>query len=260
MSKLGKRRIMKIAVVDDFRKDRDNLALQLESYIQEYKLEGEIYSYPSGEDFLDAFEAEGGFDLVFLDIYMNGMDGMKVAKELRLKDRTCQIVFVTSSDSFAIEGYKVRAFRYLVKPYSQRDLQDILEELFVAAKKERPYLEVREDRISKKIYLNDIVMAELDGHYTILYLENGEQVRTRMTVRELAEKLTDRCFLECYRNVLVNLDYVDRVEEGMGGWEAFVLRGGQKAQIQKAKRSQVRQYFTDYLFWKAEGEGGKSGI
>ena len=43
-------------------------------------------------------------------------------------------------------------------------------------------------------------MAELDGHYTIFYLSSGERMRTRMTVRELAKSLTEKCFLECYRN------------------------------------------------------------
>lgn len=250
---------MRIAVVDDFQKDRDNLALQLEAYIRDNGLEGEIYGYLGGEEFLEAFEEKKGFDTVFLDIYMNGMDGMSVAKELRLKDSACRIIFVTSSDSFAVQGYKVRAFQYLVKPYSRDELLEVLDELFASVKKKRPYLELREERISKKIYYDEIVMAELDGHYTIFYLSSGERMRTRMTVRELAKSLTEKCFLECYRNVLVNLDYVEQVKEGKGGWEAFVMKGGHNALIQRTKRSQVRQYFTDYLFWKTEREGMRNG-
>jgi len=46
---------------------------------------------------------------------------------------------------------------------------------------------------------------------------------------------------------------------GKGGWEAFVMKGGHNALIQRTKRSQVRQYFTDYLFWKTEREGMRNG-
>ena len=112
---------------------------------------------------------------------------------------------------------------------------EVLDELFASVKKKRPYLELREERISKKIYYDEIVMAELDGHYTIFYLSSGERMRTRMTVRELAKSLTEKCFLECYRNVLVNLDYVEQVKEGKGGWEAFVMKGGHNALIQRTK-------------------------
>ena len=126
---------MKIAVVDDFQKDRDYLAIVLESYMKEQGIDGSVYGYPGGEEFLEAFNKSGRFDIVFLDIYMNGMDGMSVAKQLRQKDAECRLVFVTSSDSFAVEGYKVRAFRYLVKPYEKKELDDILDELFSGEKK-----------------------------------------------------------------------------------------------------------------------------
>ncbi len=95
-------------------------------------------------------------------------------------------------------------------------------------------------------------MAEQEGHYTLFYLTNGENMRARMTVRELAQKLKEPRFLECYRNLLVNLDCVERVEEGKSGWEAFCMRGGRQALIQRSRRGQVKQYFTDYMFKKAE--------
>ena len=252
---------MRIAVVDDFQKDRDSLALYLEGYLRERNLEGDVFGYPGGEEFLEAFEEKGSFDIVFMDIYMNGIDGMETARQLRLKDKSCRLIFVTSSDSFAIEGYKVQAFRYLVKPFEDEELRLLLDALFYGEEgaKKRPYLEIRQERVSRKVYIDEIVMAELEGHYTVLYLSGGGTVRARMTVRELEKQLTEKCFLECYRNILVNLDYVEQVEEGRAGWEAFVLQGGKRALIQRTKRSQVRQYFTDYLFWKAERGEGRHG-
>ena len=243
---------MKIAVVDDFQKDRDQLALDVEEYLKEQSLPGEVYGYPGGEELLEALDRGEGYDTVFLDIYMNGMDGMSAARQLRQRGSACRIVFVTSSDSFAVEGYKVQAFRYLVKPYDRGELYEILDGLLEEKRRARPYLEIREDRISKKVYFDEIEMAEQEGHYTLLYLTNGENMRARMTVRELAQKPKEPRFLECYRNLLVNLDCVERVEEGKSGWEAFCMRGGRQALIQRSRRGQVKQYFTDYMFKKAE--------
>ena len=67
--------------------------------------------HPGGEELLEALDRGEGYDTVFLDIYMNGMDGMSAARQLRQRGSACRIVFVTSSDSFAVEGYKVQAFQ-----------------------------------------------------------------------------------------------------------------------------------------------------
>ena len=95
----------------------------------------------------------GGKDMIryFCDIYMNGMDGMSAARQLRQRGSACRIVFVTSSDSFAVEGYKVQAFRYLVKPY---DTEELLARIRALTRRPRSYLESGSTLSHKDIVLD----------------------------------------------------------------------------------------------------------
>ena len=143
--------------------------------------------------------------------------------------------------------YKVQAFRYLVRTGAQDEFYEALDELFESYDGSDRYIEMKEERIVRKLYLRDIEMAELEGHYICFYMKDGGTMRVRMTFRELLPRIRNPRFLECYRNVLVNLDYVECVEAGKNGWDAFLLKGGRRALIQKAREKQVRQYVMDFM-------------
>ncbi len=76
---------------------------------------GTLDRFSSGEDFLGAF-TPGKYDLIFLDIYMDGITGMETAKRIRQTDHDCRIIFITISPEFAVESYNVNASFYLLKP------------------------------------------------------------------------------------------------------------------------------------------------
>ncbi len=244
---------MRIAVVDDYQRDRNLLSVSIKEYMKKNHIEGEVFGYSGSDKFLKDFEkeGEGKYAAVFLDIYMDGMDGISLAYRIREVDEDCCIIFVTCSREFAVEGYEVQAFRYMVKPFGKQKLEHVLDGIFRKRLDVERYIEVKEERTMRRLWIRDILMAELQGHYTCIYLLNGEMVKTRITVKELLKLLNDKRFLECYRNLLVNLDFVDGVTEDKMGWGAFCLRGGRIALIQKRKRKQVKQEFADYLFYKS---------
>lgn len=235
---------MRIAVVDDFQKDRDMLALWVEGYIKEKRVDWELFCYPGGEEFLKDFSS-GKFQVVFMDIYMNGMNGMETAKQIRMRDQECRIIFSTSSDQYAVMGYSVQAFDYLVKPYKKERLWELMERLMEQFSRHDRYIEVKEERIVKRVWVDTILMAELVGHYVWIYTSD-QTIKTRMKIKELAELLDDGRFLECYRNILINMDFVEKL-----GADEFLLRGGKKAPIQESRMKTVRQIFSDYMFEKA---------
>lgn len=234
---------MRIAVVDDFQKDRDLLALWIEEYMKEKKLSGEVFSYPGGEEFLKSFSS-GKFQMVFMDIYMNGMNGMEAARQIRMRDQECVIVFSTNSDRHAVQGYSVQAFDYLVKPYGKERVRALLDQAVKQLSDHDRYIEVKEERVFKCVWIDSIQMAELVGHYVWIYTPD-QIIKTRMKIREFLELLNDRRFLECYRNIVINMDYVEKLGTG-----EFLLRGGKAVPIQDSRVKAVRQIFFDYMFEK----------
>ena len=106
---------VRIAVVDDVQGEQEKLCNLLLGYAARKGCRWEINRFSSGEAFLADTEREHRYNLVFLDILMNGIDGLETAKRLRKKDPQALIVFVTTEADYAVEGYEVEAAGFLVK-------------------------------------------------------------------------------------------------------------------------------------------------
>lgn len=119
---------MRIAIVDDLAAERTLLKGRLEWQLQRRNVQADILEYESGEIFLEATR-KAPFTAAFLDIYMDGMTGMEAAKKLRKTDTDCLLVFITTSTDHALEGFQVRALHYLVKPFTEADIDALTDEL-----------------------------------------------------------------------------------------------------------------------------------
>lgn len=117
---------MRIAIVDDLAAERTLLKDRLERQLQRRTVQADILEYESSETFLEAAR-EAPFTAAFLDIYMDGMTGMEAAKKLRETDTDCLLVFTTTSTDHALEGFQVRALHYLVKPFTEADIDALTE-------------------------------------------------------------------------------------------------------------------------------------
>ena len=98
---------MRIAVVDDGAADRLWLTGELEALLARRRLEGTVEAFDGGKPFLEAARAER-FQMIFLDIYMEGLGGVETARRLRAFDPDCLLVFSTFSTDHALEGYRVQ--------------------------------------------------------------------------------------------------------------------------------------------------------
>ena len=119
---------MRIAIVDDLAAERALLKDRLEQQLHRRNVQADILEYESGETFLEAAR-KAPFTAAFLDIYMDGMTGMEAAKKLRETNTDCLLVFTTTSTDHALEGFQVRALHYLVKPFTEADIDALTDEL-----------------------------------------------------------------------------------------------------------------------------------
>ena len=133
---------MRFAIVDDLEPERTLLKERLARQLRQRGTEAELLEFDSGEAFLAA-EKERRFTAAFLDIYMEGLSGMDAARELRKTDTDCLLVFTTTSTDHALEGFQVRAFHYLVKPFSETELSGLLDEMLSKLPRPEPILTVK---------------------------------------------------------------------------------------------------------------------
>lgn len=236
---------MKIAVVDDWIKDRELLRDMAAEYGKDKKIEMKLHCFTNGERFLDVC-LKTQFDIVFLDIYMEGMDGMQVARALREKGSNCLIVFVTNSCAYAIEGYWVKAFHYLLKPYSKEEFGSIMERCIAALDINAHSINIKEGRSMREVFIRDICYVDMRKHYVQIHTER-EIIKSRMYFKEIAALLDHNYFLPCYRNVMVNMDKIEKMKE-----QDFILKNRERVPIQRSRYNQVQQAFADYLFQRTK--------
>ena len=166
---------MRIAIVDDLAEERELLKTRLEKQLQRRNVQADLLEYAGGEDFLEAVKAEP-FTVVFLDIYMTGMNGIETAKQLRRLDTRCLLVFTTTSTDHALEGFQVRALHYLVKPFTEEELDSLTDELLSRIPRPDKYMELKVDGTGIRLCYKNIVYAEHFAHMIYIHTTAGKRL------------------------------------------------------------------------------------
>lgn len=233
---------MRIAIVDDIASELEILRSRLETQLSHCALPVEIFEFKNGKTFLVAAGQER-FDLVFLDIYMEQENGAEIAKALRAFDQNCILVFTTTSTDHALDGFKVRALQYLVKPYTDRELNSLLEEVLDRLPPPEPYIDVRIVGGETRLYFRDILYAEHFQHQIHIWTTDGADIVTRQTFREFTESLDDDRFFLCSRGVIVNLEHAADFDGTV-----FLMENGKKITVSRDLSKTARLAFGDFLF------------
>lgn len=238
---------LKIAVVEDCAEDRQRLVDFIHRYGTQNHVSYQIHIFDSGEKLL-AFYKEERCDVVFLDIYLKGMDGMQTAHLLRDMDTRCLLVFTTSSTQFAVASFRVRAFDYLLKPFDFDQFSEVMGLCEKQLRRNALYIRVKEGRLILKVPLKNIIYTDYYNHYIQIHTKE-RMIRSYQSFPEFSEKLLIYPqFLCCYRNCLINMDHVKSLEE-----KDFVMSGDIRVPIGRSMRTQARQIFADYMFEKLYG-------
>lgn len=235
---------MHIAIVDDIAQDRKALIELLKQFFSSCCLPLKYDDFSDAESFLKQFSRDS-YDLIFLDIFMPGMNGMDAARSLYQKDSGCRIIFLTTSPDYAIQGYEVRAFRYLIKPLNSAVLFPLLQECLQLSAQYRRRLSVYVNREPVEIPFSHIRYAATSGRNIELHLIN--QVMTLSShqpfAQTLAPLLEDGRFVGCNRGIIVNLEHVDRLMK-----ESFLMISGDHVPISRREYPQAKKRYFDFSF------------
>lgn len=238
---------MRIAIVDDCENERNELCKRLSqsSFSRSYDIE--ICGYGNGTDFLNE-AMQNRFDLVFMDIYMEKESGIDAAQKLREFDRDCLLVFTTTSTDHALDGFRVRALHYLVKPYSDEELDMLLDEISQKISVEEKYIEIPSASDSLRIKLCDILYAEHFKHCIHIHCTDKSEKSVRSTFAEFVMLFDDGDnFFVCNRGIIVNLEHI----RDMNGNE-FVLDNGEKISISRSLVKSAKSTFGEYIFGRRD--------
>ena len=237
--------LLKIALVDDEQACLEEMSRHCGRFGEDTGYPVETVSFDSGEAFLGSFET-GDFDLVFMDVYMKGIDGITTALQMRRQNNSCLLVFLTSSKEFMPDAFSCHAFEYVVKPFPAKRIFDVLSDAVKVLPQNRKYVALVSDRKPVHIFLDEITSAVTDAHYLDITLTGGERLRCRMTMTEFMEKTDcDPRFIPVNKGIAVNVEHILDFEKG-----CCVMKSGVKYPVRVRDGAKIEQMAREYHFEK----------
>ncbi len=230
---------LKIAVCDDEPQTLDLLYKKTFDFTAKEDADARISTFSDGAALLDAYkDSAHPFDVILLDIRMDGMDGIETARRIREKDRSVYIIFITSSAEYVFRGYEVNAFRYLMKTELEygfdRVLRDALREM-----DRRPEASFSFQFGNEKIRLplKSINYFESDKRIVRIALDDGEY-KTYAKLDDIERELPQTEFVRCHQSFLVNVGRIEKLSPA-----SLLLKNGETLPVSKKHRDSVSRAY-----------------
>ena len=213
---------MRIAIVDDIHSERVLLHTRLEEQLTKRGVHADLTEFENGEAFLKA-SRERPFTVLFLDIYMNGANGVEIARELRKS-----------------------ALHYLVKPYNIKELSDLIDEILSRIPDSGKYIDVKVNGSNIQVPFRSIIYAEHFSHMIHIHTSKAKELVTRQSFEAFNALLKmDPRFYQCNRGIVINLEHAVDFDGTV-----FVMDNGNQVPVSQKLAKNARQTFMEFLFQK----------
>ena len=172
------------------------------------KIEIDVFFKP--ETLLNVMsEPKNNYQLIFLDIEMQGINGIEVAKRLRALEKEFLLVFITGYDNYMLESFEVLPFRYVLKPIDSEKMEPILQQLVFELDHHNQYLFYKIGKQHYQLRIRDIVVisSELGRKVKVKSVDESE-IEFYFKLKELLKILPSSYFFQVNRGVIINLNYI----------------------------------------------------
>lgn len=243
----------KTIIIDDERLAREELKSVLKDFV-EINIIDEAQNGDEGIEKINRLKP----DLIFVDVSMPGMTGFEMLKKL---DEIPFVIFVTAYDEFALKAFEVNALDYLLKPLDIDRLTETIEKL---KQKEDSDFEstqvpktIRGDRplsLNDRVFIKDgekcyfvkleeVRMLESDGNYVKVYFGTNRPLILR-SLNSFEDKLDPAYFFRANRKFIINLEWVEHIENWFNGGLQVELKGGDKIEISRRQAIRFKEMLS----------------
>jgi DNA-binding LytR/AlgR family response regulator len=236
--------MIKIAICDDDLKELNITKNMCDNYAGKHiDYDLRIVSFSSPSELMLHYKEREAFDIVLLDIYMPEMSGTQLAHALKSANNDIQIIFLTTSLAHAIEAFSLHAAHYIVKPFSEEQMEDALNRAILSIKKTRSsYVVLKTSEGLQKLDFADFIYSETEKHIQHIHLTGTECLKARISCCDLYDLLSpDHRFYKCGSTYIINLAKVKGVTA-----KSILFENGIQLPMQRRKFKELLERFTSY--------------
>lgn len=238
---VGGNGMVRIAICDDEEYYQIHIKHIIEMYLQNRRIMYHISTFFSGEDFCEQNRDSVEYDIVFLDIEMNKMNGMEVAYKIRELNPETEIVFVTVMMEYALEGYHVNARRYLLKENLERLIPECLS---IILKSRNQYLSERRKFSfiggEREIIVSDVYYVESKLH-KLCFVRAEDNLYMYAKLNQVESELEQYGFVRTHQSYLVNMRFIIKINNYL-----LYLSNGDRIPVVKSRYSSVKDKFLRF--------------
>ncbi len=202
---------MLIGICEDESAFAGTLGAAVKTFMEEKERECKINFYSCGKDLLEVMDGNLQPDLLFMDIQLGDMDGVDVIHTVRSKYPNLPVVFITSMENRALDGYDVNAFSFIYKRNFMEKLPRVLER-FLTECYDSNNVTIKDKGGMQVIPIKNIYWVEADNRNTKIVTGSAEYTDAE-SIQHFADKLPKWLFVEAYHALFVNVDHIRRVEK-----------------------------------------------
>ncbi|WP_288221563.1 LytTR family DNA-binding domain-containing protein [uncultured Clostridium sp.] len=242
--------MIRIAICDDQDLFREMIKEKIFRVCRNENIKIKIDCYKSGNDLIKTLKKDNFvYDILFLDILMNEIDGIETAKEIRKFDNRMQIIFCTSFSEYILQGYEVEAIGYFIKGEDDTKLREILKRAIEKTNRiYDEYILINLKNSIRTIYLKDIEFIEISNRTLSIHTTN-EIIDFNGKMQEMLDRLKDKNFILTHRSYLVNISKIKDITP-----TSVIVKSGKEILLSRLRSKLVREAYLEYIFlenrWK----------
>lgn len=230
---------MNITIIEDNKDDIYNLIFCLEKLFLKLKIKNHKINICDNINDLSLYIKNT--DILFLDIEFGNLSGIDIGLSIRHKEYDCKIIIITNYSKYAIEGYKINADRYLLKPLKPEEF--LIEMIPIFNKYERQYFGFYDHKISPfKIFYKDITFIEYKNRKTEIHFFNGKIKQTTYTLKEWKTKVNNNFFAQPHKAFIVNFEYISGFKKN-----TIVLFNGTELPLSRHYKNDFEILYNHFL-------------
>lgn len=240
--------MLRIAICDDEKNIIEEISKIIIKYCESKQIEYRIFKYLDGEDIVNSDEQ---FDIIFLDIEMRRIDGIKAAEYIREQDMNVPIVYITSYTDYWRRAFKVHAFDFITKPFKPEEIYKVIKDYLVAlndANEETITLPADDGVVCFK--MNDIYYFMFEAKKKVYVHTADGKVLVRENLADIYNKLNKERFYQARRDCVLNLKYVQKIQNEF----VIIMKNGDMLPLAQKKKDEFVRKLSNVFVETLKGK------